>query len=158
MVDNFIEYSGWGNWWGTMIVNQYVARNASELLIHEIGHTFSLAHTFQSDNGQCAPNSDPDNQGDYISDTDPHLENDYCIYKSPTAINTCTELPFGNVLKILCHIAGVVLIGSPQSRLKECEMDWLPFVLNGLIQNFLQARFFHQSLILLHGVYQVRFH
>ncbi|MBK9936507.1 MAG: hypothetical protein IPP61_18885 [Cytophagaceae bacterium] len=99
VVDNFIEYSGWGNWWGTMIVNQYVARNASELLIHEIGHTFSLAHTFQSDNGQCAPNSDPDNQGDYISDTDPHLENDYCIYKSPTAINTCTELPFGNVLK-----------------------------------------------------------
>ena len=99
VVDDFIEYDGWGNWWGTMIVEQHIARNSNELLIHEIGHTLSLSHTFQSDDGQCAPNSDPENQGDYISDTDPHLQSDYCVYKSPTTINSCTNQPYGNLLK-----------------------------------------------------------
>ena len=64
---------------------------------HEMGHSLNLLHTFEGDyGGVCPPNADPENDGDRVSDTDPHKSGDGCNY---TAINACTGNPFGNVLK-----------------------------------------------------------
>jgi hypothetical protein len=70
----------------------------SSFWAHEMGHSMNLYHTFQGDNGNqvCPPNADPENDGDKISDTDPHKQGDGCNY---TASNPCTGNPFGDVLK-----------------------------------------------------------
>ncbi len=68
---------------------------------HEMGHSLNLYHTFNGDgtgNGTtiCPVNNDPENDGDKISDTDPHKSDDGCDYN---AINSCTGQRFGDVLK-----------------------------------------------------------
>lgn len=65
---------------------------------HEMGHSLNLLHTFEGDgdNQYCPVNTDPENDGDKISDTDPHKKWDGCNY---SATNPCTGNPFGNVLK-----------------------------------------------------------
>ncbi|MBB3842026.1 hypothetical protein FHS57_006055 [Runella defluvii] len=73
------------------------------LTAHEMGHCLNLRHTFEGDNGgsQCPPNTDPENQGDLISDTDPHKTGDFCLdaAKSETSINECSGVAFGKLLR-----------------------------------------------------------
>lgn len=69
-------------------------------LIHEMGHILTLNHTFEGDNNnaQCPPNTDPENEGDLVADTDPHKVNDNCYTYADTDINACTARPFGRIL------------------------------------------------------------
>ncbi len=69
-------------------------------LIHEMGHILTLHHTFEGDNNnaQCPPNTDPESEGDLVSDTDPHKINDNCYTYADTDINACTANPFGRIL------------------------------------------------------------
>lgn len=76
-------------------------QGSSSFWAHEMGHSFNLYHTFEGDydnmgNPICPPNTDPENDGDHISDTDPHKRNVAC---DNAAINECTGLAFGNVVK-----------------------------------------------------------
>lgn len=73
----------------------------SGLLAHEIGHCLNLMHTFEGSTGtNCPLNTNPETYGDLISDTDPHQATGtpFCS-SSSTVINTCTGLPYGNLLK-----------------------------------------------------------
>jgi Pregnancy-associated plasma protein-A/GEVED domain len=74
---------------------------SSSFWAHEMGHSFNLYHTFEGDydnmgNPICPINTDPENDGDQISDTDPHKRDVACNY---AAINECTGVAYGNVLK-----------------------------------------------------------
>lgn len=73
------------------------------LTAHEMGHCLNLRHTFEGDNGgsQCPPNTNPETQGDLISDTDPHKTGDFCLdaAKSETSINECSGVAFGKLLR-----------------------------------------------------------
>lgn len=73
------------------------------LTAHEMGHCLNLRHTFEGDNGgtQCPPNTDPDTQGDLISDTDPHKSTTFCLNaaNSETSINECSGVAFGKLLR-----------------------------------------------------------
>lgn len=103
LVNNMTDYGGYSYFWNDMFVESAYANgniSASLLFTHELGHSFSLLHTFEGDNNgaNCPPNSDPDNQGDYISDTQPHKINDNCAFQSTADINSCTGIAFGTVL------------------------------------------------------------
>lgn len=64
-------------------------------MVHEIGHAFSLHHTFNgasSSGGQCPPAEGPgecSSKGDFVCDTDPH-ESNLGSCKSVGAANSCT--------------------------------------------------------------------
>lgn len=75
------------------------------LAAHELGHCLNLYHTFQGDNGtQCPPNNNPDTDGDMISDTQPHLQEDWCMLYSPTDLNNCSGLLFGDTFNnFMCY-------------------------------------------------------
>lgn len=68
---------------GTMIEDNYMVYN-SNVLAHELGHAFNLAHTFDDDDAGCPPNADCTLDGDEVCDTPPHRQAD-C---GPT--NPCT--------------------------------------------------------------------
>ena len=66
-------------------------------LPHEIGHAFSLYHTFQGDGGggTCPPNGNCITDGDRVCDTDPHMRS---VFNCPTGTNPCTNAPYGTVV------------------------------------------------------------
>jgi Concanavalin A-like lectin/glucanases superfamily/Ig-like domain CHU_C associated/Pregnancy-associated plasma protein-A len=103
IVHNMPTYSGFAWFLGDIFcVASTVSINPSGSLsafwAHEMGHSMNLYHTFEGDGGNqyCPPNNNPETEGDRISDTDPHKQNDGCNF---SAINSCTNMPFGNVLK-----------------------------------------------------------
>lgn len=72
-------------------------------LPHEIGHAFSLYHTFQGDDPgntgaatTCPTNTNCLTDGDRVCDTDPHKRSNFNC--PVTSINSCTGVPFGNVV------------------------------------------------------------
>jgi hypothetical protein len=70
--------------------------NNPRTVTHEMGHIFSLSHTFEgASETVCAVNNDCNTDGDGICDTDPILENIGC---DPSAINPCTNQPYGNAV------------------------------------------------------------
>jgi hypothetical protein len=79
------------------------AVSGSTTLPHEIGHAFSLYHTFQGDDPfntgsatTCPTNTNCATDGDRVCDTDPHKRSNFnCL---TTTINTCTGNPYGNVV------------------------------------------------------------
>jgi hypothetical protein len=74
------------------------ARQGSKTLPHELGHAFSLYHTFQGDNGgaSCPSNANCLTDGDEVCDTDPHIRsNQNC----PSGINPCTGTGYNNVVR-----------------------------------------------------------
>ena len=76
------------------------AAKAGEITLpHEIGHAFSLYHTFQGDGGgsNCPTNANCLTDGDLVCDTDPHKRTNFNCPSA--AINTCTGLPNGNVIR-----------------------------------------------------------
>lgn len=62
---------------GTFISAQYVNTETSEILVHELGHSLNLYHTFQgSDGTNCPPQINGCGaDGDCVSDTPPHIKN-----------------------------------------------------------------------------------
>jgi hypothetical protein len=66
-------------------------------LPHEIGHAFSLYHTFQGDAGGsvCPTNNNCATDGDQVCDTDPHKRSPF---NCPNGTNPCTNQPYGTVV------------------------------------------------------------
>lgn len=66
----------------TGTVNSF--NNRDRTLVHELGHGLNLFHTFQGDaSGTICPSGD----GDFVSDTDPHIR---AGSNCPTGTNSCT--------------------------------------------------------------------
>ena len=78
-----------------MLASQAMAGEIT--LPHEIGHAFSLYHTFEGDGGgnACPTNANCITDGDLVCDTDPHKRS---VFNCPTGINPCTNTSFGNVV------------------------------------------------------------
>ncbi len=62
----------------------------SGLVAHEIGHYFSLRHTFQTTGGVCPPNVDCTADGDFVCDTPPKNVSGYNGATCALPGNTCT--------------------------------------------------------------------
>ncbi|RYD52386.1 MAG: T9SS type A sorting domain-containing protein [Sphingobacteriales bacterium] len=74
------------------------AKQGSKTLPHELGHAFSLFHTFEGDNNgtTCPSNANCTTNGDQVCDTDPHIRsNQNC----PSGINPCTGTGYNNVVR-----------------------------------------------------------
>jgi len=80
---------------GTVVQASTVAVG-NTTLPHEIGHAFSLYHTFEGDaNGTtCPTNANCNTQGDRVCDTDPHIRTFGC----PTGTNSCTGVSWVPVI------------------------------------------------------------
>lgn len=66
-------------------------------IAHEMGHIFGLMHTFEgSFQGTCPSNNNCNIEGDHVCDTPPVLQNTSGC--DPTAINPCTNQPYGDVV------------------------------------------------------------
>lgn len=100
IVNKITNAAGFAYFLDDVFIDSYYVKNgtADVVMTHEMGHSMNLYHTFQGDgnNMYCPENTDPETQGDLISDTDPHKQGDGCKYD---AINPCTARPFGSVLK-----------------------------------------------------------
>jgi Pregnancy-associated plasma protein-A len=59
--------------------------NYYTLAVHELGHVFNLAHTFEGDNknANCPLNADCLTQGDNVCDTPPHKQDDCLVSSCP---------------------------------------------------------------------------
>ncbi len=81
---------------GTVML-AYTAQAGEITLPHEVGHAFSLYHTFEGDGGGsvCPTNNNCVTDGDRVCDTDPHKRS---VFNCPTGTNTCTGSPFGTVV------------------------------------------------------------
>lgn len=67
--------------------------NQGRTLVHEIGHAFNLAHTFEGDvNGTACPAG----AGDNVADTDPHIR---AASTCPSGTNACTGGSIDEVTK-----------------------------------------------------------
>lgn len=79
-----------------MLASQAVA--GGKTLPHEIGHAFSLYHTFEGSGGPtgsvCPANVNCLTQGDQVCDTDP--TNHDAFFSCPSGNNPCTGLPWNN--------------------------------------------------------------
>ncbi len=77
-----------------MLASSSVA--GSITLPHEIGHAFSLRHTFEGDNGggTCPTNTNCTAQGDLVCDTEPHKRSPF---NCPSGTNPCTGISYNNV-------------------------------------------------------------
>ena len=69
-------------------------------LPHEIGHAFTLYHTFEGDQTNppalnCPTNTTCATQGDLVCDTDPEERSQF---NCPTGTNPCTGNPFGTIV------------------------------------------------------------
>ena len=75
---------GYGNYPGDDTFNGTVfSDNSYQLSVHELGHVFNLAHTFDGDNNNtvCPSDVDCSTQGDMVCDTPPHKTYD-CMSSS----------------------------------------------------------------------------
>ncbi len=76
-IAGFAYYPWGGQYDGTMQIASETNYN-SLVLAHELGHGFFVFHTFEGDEdgGQCPPNNECLEEGDYVCDTPPHRRND----------------------------------------------------------------------------------
>lgn len=71
-------------------------------LPHEVGHAFSVYHTFEGDDiaggppYTCPANANCSTDGDQVCDTDPHTRSPF---NCPTGTNPCTGNPYGTVVR-----------------------------------------------------------
>jgi hypothetical protein len=69
-------------------------RDALYSVVHEMGHSFNLLHTFYGASGDnCPSNNDCASDGDMICDTPPVPQNGDC---DPLAVNPCTNVSYGS--------------------------------------------------------------
>lgn len=82
---------------GTVILASQAMAGKSTLP-HEIGHAFSLYHTFEGDNGggTCPTDNNCTTDGDRVCDTDPHMRSPFNCPSATT--NPCTGVPHGTVV------------------------------------------------------------
>ncbi|MBK6821196.1 MAG: hypothetical protein IPG85_16980 [Bacteroidetes bacterium] len=84
---------------GIVIESGDVYSNNPDLVAHEFGHAFDLRHTHEGSSGAiCPPNNICLNEGDYVCDTDPTLENINNFGCSAANINPCTNASYGNII------------------------------------------------------------
>jgi predicted outer membrane repeat protein len=109
VVKNISYAAGYGIFGGDVVLgSQYISTaRFNSFLAHEIGHVFTLYHTFAGEvleNGvfSCPPNDNPDTDGDQVADTEPHIEPEFSGAAScpaqQTAINACTGQVYGPVI------------------------------------------------------------
>lgn len=80
---------------GTVMLASQAA--AGEITLpHEVGHAFGLYHTFEGDGGgsTCPTNTNCNNDGDEICDTEPHKRS---VFNCPVDPNPCTGTSFNFV-------------------------------------------------------------
>ncbi|MCS7296751.1 MAG: M43 family zinc metalloprotease [Bacteroidia bacterium] len=83
----YLPYFGTVQEYSTIGDEDGINPRRSRVLVHELGHNLSLAHTF---NEGCDSTSDCENEGDYICDTPPTAEPNYQFRQQ----NTCsTDVP-----------------------------------------------------------------
>lgn len=93
---------------------------------HEMGHSMNLYHTFEGDgdNMNCPANTNPEEEGDRVSDTDPHKRDDGCDY---SAINSCTGNAFGVILKNIMSYSCKELFSPKQvERMRYALVNYRP--------------------------------
>ncbi len=75
-----------------MVLQASVVDGTNKTIVHEMGHVFSLLHTFADGGNEttCATNTDCATQGDLICDTEPVVFATSCTATS----NSCTGNPF----------------------------------------------------------------
>ncbi|HQE11681.1 MAG TPA: M43 family zinc metalloprotease [Flavipsychrobacter sp.] len=92
---------------GTVML-AYTSNAGQKTLPHEVGHAFSLWHTFEGDNGgaSCPTNNNCNTDGDEVCDTDPHMRSVFNC--TPLAINSCVtpNAPLGDVVKNIMDYSG----------------------------------------------------
>lgn len=101
---------------GVILENSTLQKPA--ILAHEVGHAFSLYHTFYGSNkDNCTINRNCDLDGDQVCDTDPVLQvTDGCYVD---ANNPCTNQPFGNmVYNHMSYSCGTIFTTGQKSRMR----------------------------------------
>lgn len=112
------SYSGFASFYGQAFIrHDYITSKYT--VPHELGHIFTLYHTFEGDaevkpttsprTYVCPPNADPNNDGDQISDTAPHTRERSCSTANiATTPNVCDgNAVYGNSLKnIMSYSSG----------------------------------------------------
>jgi hypothetical protein len=75
-----------------IVLQASVVDGSNKTIVHEMGHTFSLYHTFYDGASEttCAANGSCALQGDMICDTEPHL----AAFDCSATVNSCTSNPF----------------------------------------------------------------
>ncbi|TAE25244.1 MAG: hypothetical protein EAZ91_19300 [Cytophagales bacterium] len=126
---------------GNVFVNATGMKDRSDgnfLLAHEVGHVLSLFHTFYGSQLQsnytfsCPANANPNTEGDYVADTDPHKEGNsgFC---SPGYVNTCTGQPFGNlVYNNMNYSCGSVFSAGQVTRMRAFLQTSYPTLANNI--------------------------
>lgn len=113
--------TAWANYGGDIVIGASTLQSVStynSTLTHEMGHVLFLNHTFNgysynSTTNQygCPTNTEPENDGDQVADTDPHKiwePSNSCSSSSELEINACTGRPFGligrNYMSYSCNL------------------------------------------------------
>ena len=133
-------FSGWGfyptlsSFVGDGVYVTYPNVNAAnpKLWVHEVGHYFGLRHTFEGAMGSnCPVNSNCSTDGDFICDTEPHLQSIPC---SPTTTNACTFMPLGDVVYNLMSYTNCVDRFTPMQEQR--MMNSLLNIRSGLVTSW----------------------
>jgi hypothetical protein len=111
-------FGGYGNYPGDDPYNGTIfSQNGYQLSVHELGHVFNLAHTFEGDNENtvCPPDADCSTQGDNVCDTPPHKRND-CLMSNCAVGNSNGS--FANVLNnyMAYYYANAICDDVPSDR------------------------------------------
>lgn len=103
--------------------NTIIDKENSSVFAHELGHVFGLAHTFSDYTDNC-------NDGDGLSDTDPHQINDIFY---PDEINVCTGSRKGKI------IYNFMSYGVYQNNFTPMQRDKMRATINFFYPEFVQG-------------------
>jgi hypothetical protein len=108
---------------------------------HEMGHSMNLAHTFQGDGYdiqtgvslQCPPNTNPNTQGDQVSDTDPHKAQ---TGTDELVTNECTNTPFGTIIRNqMSYTRQNIFTQKQKERMRYALLNYRPSLVNPVTVN-----------------------
>jgi hypothetical protein len=107
---------------GVIINSKVLAR--PRILAHEIGHSFSLFHTFEGSTvNACAVNNNCEQDGDRVCDTDPALAYTEGCYT--TYINPCTQRPYDNLIfNQMGYTCGAIFTNGQKARIRSALLNY----------------------------------